>query len=137
MLAFIDTSAIKAYYDRTDDFHRAATGFMQKIASRDAQITALVTTDHVLDEAITLTRFAHSHEKAVELAEASLASRFLSVVYTDEGARREALQTFKRHPDKEWSFTDCVSFTVMKKLEIAKAFTFDAHFRQAGFEIVP
>lgn len=34
---------------------------------------------------------------------------------------------------KEWSFTDCVSYVVMKQREITEAFTFDHHFAQMGF----
>ena len=34
---------------------------------------------------------------------------------------------------KEWSFTDCVSYVVMKQREITEAFTFDDHFAQMGF----
>ena len=36
--------------------------------------------------------------------------------------------------EKEWSFTDCVSFEVMRDSAITKALTTDAHFSQAGFE---
>jgi len=35
--------------------------------------------------------------------------------------------------DKEWSFTDCVSYVVMKQCEITDVFTFDHHFTQMGF----
>ena len=35
--------------------------------------------------------------------------------------------------NKEWSFTDCVSFAVMRELLIRDAFTPDRHFKQTGF----
>jgi len=34
---------------------------------------------------------------------------------------------------KEWSFTDCMSYVVMKQLDIDEAFAFDHHFEQMGF----
>ena len=40
---------------------------------------------------------------------------------------------------KDWndlSFTDCVSFAVMKRLGLEKVLSFDNHFSRAGFEIV-
>jgi hypothetical protein len=40
---------------------------------------------------------------------------------------------FRKHGDKAWSFTDCVSFAVMRELRVRDAFTTDRHFRQAGF----
>ena len=36
--------------------------------------------------------------------------------------------------DKEWSFTDCISFEVMVASSISKALTHDHHFEQAGFQ---
>jgi predicted nucleic acid-binding protein len=44
-----------------------------------------------------------------------------------------AATLFEKHADKEWSFTDCVSFVVMRELGIRDAFTTDHHFEQAGF----
>jgi hypothetical protein len=42
-----------------------------------------------------------------------------------------------KSPDKAWSLTDCVSFTVMKAAGMADAFSFDTHFQQAGFRMLP
>ncbi len=46
-----------------------------------------------------------------------------------------AWKMFKKYEDKELSFTDCISFVLMKNLKLNKAFTFDEHFKQLGFEI--
>jgi hypothetical protein len=35
--------------------------------------------------------------------------------------------------DKEWSLTDCISFTVMSDEGLTDALTGDHHFEQAGF----
>ncbi len=94
---------------------------MRKIAARETEITSFVTTDYVLDEAVTLTRFAHSHSKAVELAEATLASKFVRVVYSDEGLFADGMKIFKQHSDKEWSLTDCVSFAAMRNYGLRTA----------------
>ena len=110
---------------------------MERIRERKTGITSFVTTDYVLDEAITLTRFAHSQEKAVELADATLSSRFTRVVYVGEELFASALKAFRQHGDKEWSFTDCASFALMKAEGVKAAFTFDPHFKQAGFDILP
>src|SRR6266849_6622579 len=122
LLIFIDSSALKANYDAGDDFHPKAAELMRKIAARETQITSFVTTDYVLDEAVTLTRFAHSHGKAVELAEATMASKFVRVVYSDEGLFGDGMKIFKQHSDKEWSLTDCVSFAAMRNYSLRTAF---------------
>jgi predicted nucleic acid-binding protein len=43
---------------------------------------------------------------------------------------------YTQRPDKEWSLTDCVSFTVMRQLRITEALTGDCHFQQAGFRVL-
>jgi len=42
----------------------------------------------------------------------------------------------RKYADKEISFTDCVSFAIMRRVGIRTAFTFDRHFRDAGFQII-
>ncbi len=137
MLVFVDSSALKANYDSRDDYHDHATEFMRRIAARETDVTSFMTTDYVLDEAITLTRFAHSHRKAVELAEATLTSKFMWVIYSDENLFSEGMSIFKQYSDKEWSLTDCVSFATMRKYGLRTAFTFDPHFKQFGFATIP
>ena len=45
-----------------------------------------------------------------------------------------AIDLFAKFADQGVSFTDCVSFALMRKNRIRKAFTFDQHFLFAGFE---
>jgi predicted nucleic acid-binding protein len=49
------------------------------------------------------------------------------------GSFHSAAALFRQHTDKEWSFTDCVSFGLMRELRIREAFTTDHHFKEAGF----
>ena len=44
---------------------------------------------------------------------------------------------FERYADKKFSFTDCTSFAVMKRLKVKTALSFDKHFTQAGFDQKP
>ena len=138
MLIFIDTSGFKAYYDENDDHHRKARLWMNSLSSKDAHsLGGFVTTDYILDETITLLRIAHSHQKASEFIDSMLGSKVLTVVYTNEEIFQEALLLFKQRKDKVWSFTDCVSFVVMRSMGISDSFAFDAHFGEAGFATVP
>lgn len=45
----------------------------------------------------------------------------------------DALRGFAKFADQRVSFTDCVSFALMRRHRIAKAFAFDQHFEYAGF----
>ena len=40
---------------------------------------------------------------------------------------------YQKSKDKGWSLTDCISFAVMKSMNIQVALTGDRHFKQAGF----
>ena len=44
------------------------------------------------------------------------------------------LELYAHCPDKGWSFTDCISFVVMKEQGLVEALTTDRHFTQAGFK---
>lgn len=58
----------------------------------------------------------------------------LEVTWVDRPLAEEAWAVFQRfNRDKRWSFTDCVSYAVMKRRGIVEAFAFDHHFDQMGF----
>jgi predicted nucleic acid-binding protein len=55
-----------------------------------------------------------------------------------ESERMEAaLQIFFAYEDKDFSFTDCTSFAVMKELKLKRALSRDKHFSQMGYECLP
>ncbi|MEK7280450.1 MAG: hypothetical protein AAB266_06755 [Nitrospirota bacterium] len=43
-----------------------------------------------------------------------------------------AFNIFRQYTDKDFSFTDCTSFSIMKSVKLTKAFAFDRHFEQYG-----
>jgi predicted nucleic acid-binding protein len=47
------------------------------------------------------------------------------------------LRLFAARADKDWSLTDCSSFAFMQERELKQALSFDRHFRQAGFTMLP
>lgn len=130
---FVDTSFFKAIIDPKDEFHQAAKIIEQKI--NDEQIK-LVTSNYVLDEAFTLIRKRCGLEVVDEfrryLAIISAILKIIRVTVSDEaGAWDWFLQDWS-----DLSFTDCVSFALMKRLEIGQALTFDSHFKRAGFSLI-
>ena len=41
-----------------------------------------------------------------------------------------------KYADQRVTFTDCVSFAIMRRRRIRTAFTFDRHFEARGFEVI-
>jgi len=134
---FVDTSAWAAIADGVDAHHMAALRCKEELAGQ----YRLVVTDYVLDELYTLLLMNIGYQRAVAFKrqlDALIREGVLDVVWASEEIAAEAWRVFERfNVDKEWSFTDCVSYTVMKRLGIDEAFAFDHHFAQMGFVCRP
>jgi len=95
------------------------------------------TSNLVLSETLTLLARRTSYPFAVERAFLIMTSSGLTILRPDREVELEALEIFQKLADQRVSFTDCVSFALMRRNRIQRAFTFDRHFRAAGFEIWP
>ncbi|MDI6903888.1 MAG: PIN domain-containing protein [Candidatus Bathyarchaeia archaeon] len=138
MKLFIDSSAYIAFYNERDEKHREAEGFIDEIKKGFFGPVIFYTTDYVFDEAVTsIVSFTGRKDLALNAGEAILSSKITRVIKVDEEAFKDAWNLFKKFKDKFWSFTDCTSFTLMKRYRLATAFTFDEHYRQAGFKMLP
>lgn len=132
MRLFVDTSAWLALNDRNDQYHNKAAAKSSEIKKQRIE---LITSEYILDESITLIRYRVSHQAAVIFGDSLLESSIVRIEEVTNEDRLKAWEMFKRYEDKELSFTDCASFVFMKHLRLQKAFTFDEHFKQMGFEI--
>jgi uncharacterized protein len=134
-MIFVDAGAWIALMDRRERRHPAALRQFRKIA--EGQHGRMVTTDYVLDEAVTRLRSQADVSAVRELRSALTQSESLQIVWTPADRFWEAWQRLEGRPDKEWSLTDCLSFVTMEALGIRVAFAFDSDFAEAGFELLP
>ena len=58
-------------------------------------------------------------------------------IYSDQSLEQDAENILVKYQDQDFSYTDAVSFAVMRRDGIDRAFSFDRHFVTAGFTIVP
>jgi predicted nucleic acid-binding protein len=58
----------------------------------------------------------------------------LRVEWITEAEHQAALNMVLTSGRKELSLVDCMSFQTMRSAGVSKAFCFDTHFRQQGFE---
>lgn len=133
-MIFIDTGAFLARYLAADQHHEQARMGWQKLV-QDKERCA--TSNLILDETCTLLARRAGCSFAAERARNILGSQALSILRPSEKHESEALRYFEKFADQEASFTDCVSFALMREAKIRKAFSFDRHFAQAGFELWP
>jgi len=129
---FVDTSAWYALYIPRDQDHARSNEWRKTHTER------LLTTDHVVVETLNLLTVRKEPDRARELSRSLFAEAPARLHRTTDADMRRAREVFERFTDKEWSFTDCVSYAVIERLGIKKAFAFDDHFRQFGIvEVVP
>ncbi len=127
---FVDTGGFLALWDSADEHHtRAVELHAQLIGDR----RTFLTSDYVVDETLTLLRLRHSHAAATDFLDTVERSQVMQLEWIGSDRFYTAATLFRKYADKEWSFTDCVSFALMRELRIRDAFTTDHHFRQAGF----
>lgn len=133
MKFFIDTSAFYALEDADDRHHNEAHS-IQAVFRRERPM--LFTTHHILDESITLIGSKLQPHRATRFARRLLGSQVIRIIRTDEETELAALHVYERFGDPRMSFTDCLSFTVMRALGIMTAFAFDHDFERAGFKLL-
>jgi len=131
---FLDANYLIALEVSDDQHHDDAWQHWTKLLESSP---FLVTTSYVLDEVVTFLNSRRQHSKAVRVGNNLLAASPIQLIHVDEGLFYEGWQFFEQHADKTFSLTDCISFVVMKRLEMTEALTFDKHFDQAGFVKLP
>jgi predicted nucleic acid-binding protein len=129
MTVFVDTSAFLAVLDADDAYHEQAQQIWQELIAEEE---TLVSSNYVLVET-----FALVQNRLGMAAVSVLQNSILPVINIDwvdettHNAGVSALITAGRPP---LSLVDCTSFAVMRRLGIRRAFTFDRHFSEQGFE---
>ena len=132
MSLFIDTSFLYALEDASDLHHKESLEVWERTLKNPPRI---VSTSFIFDETATLLQAKLGHAKAADVGNRLLHSSLVELIHVTPEIFQEAWDYFINHKDKGYSFTDCVSFTVMEELNIKNALAFDRHFRQAGFKI--
>ena len=131
MTVFLDTVGLLALWDQSDQWHDAAQGcFGRLVESR----TDLITSTSVLLECgnaaarrpyrSAVSRLRKQMEEADRLVAPTTADWHGAWVAYENGEADSA------------GIVDHLSFAIMRRLGLSKAFTNDGHFRAAGLEIL-
>jgi predicted nucleic acid-binding protein len=77
------------------------------------------------------------HERAVQIGRQLRSGVFGHVHHATPEEGQAAFEYFERHADKDYSFVDCLSFVMMRKLGITEAWAVDSDFTHRGFLVRP
>ena len=102
-----------------------------------AEGQSLITTDFIVDETLTLIRMRLGLASASAWWRQIDGSSRLRWERIDSDRFEKARELFFHYDDKDFSFTDCTSFVIMREIRLTHAITTDGHFRQMGFHVLP
>ena len=131
MTLFVDTSALYALLDHDDPNHQSAKAFWSNLSEDEMPVTH----NYVLLETCALIQRQLGIEALQSLVDEVLQP--ISTMFVDEELHRTAVATVLAARRREVSLVDRVSFEVMRRLSVATAFAFDAHFAEFGFQALP
>lgn len=128
---FADTGYWIALLFVNDDLHNRAI----EVRRRNAK-SPIITSEMVLTEFLNECgkRGTHYRKGAVALVEGLYASDAVQILPQTPTLFADALTLYKNRPDKQWSLTDCASFTICHENGVIEAFAHDNHFAQAGIK---
>lgn len=132
MSVFVDTSAILAGLDKSDQHHGSATATWTDLLRGDEP---LITTNYVVVETIALLQ----HRAGLSVVRKFLDEFFpaLHVHWIGEAEHAAAVAELLATDRRQISLVDCTSFLVLRGLVAASAFAFDPHFAEQGCPVIP
>ncbi len=129
---FVDTGAFLGRYLLGDQHHAQALDLWDKV---ERESESCFTSNFVLDETFTFLARHSTYSYAAEKARSIYSSSAFLILRPDLEVELAAIRLFEKFADQEVSFTDCVSFVLMRQSRIRTAFAFDRHFEHAGFKL--
>jgi len=126
---FLDTVGLVALWDESDQWHAAAERAMAEVVAQRARC---VTTSYVLLECGNAAARRPYRQSVLRLRERLKWSNAL--IEPTEADIEKAWAAYRRGEADQAGVVDHVSFVVMRRLGLSRAFTNDRHFRAVGFE---
>ena len=123
---FADAFYFIALLSESDQAHERAAAF-------ERGTDRLVTTAWVLTEVADAMSARRDRAEFLGMLEGLRRSPHAVIVPPTQELFERGLALYAERTDKDWSLTDCISFTVMREMGITDALTGDRHFEQAGF----
>ncbi|MCK4734422.1 MAG: PIN domain-containing protein [Methanophagales archaeon] len=130
---YIDTGALIALSDRNDKNHERAVLYFKTAVKRRV---LFVLGKHVVIEYIDGVAKRINKIKAIQELDSIIGSKLLLIEWENKKDWVQAIEYFKRYKDQKIDLTDCLSFSIMERMGIDTAFTFDSDFQTHGFKVM-
>jgi len=131
MSTFVDTSAFLAVLDASDTNHGRARRRWRALVEAEE---TLVCTSYVLLETFALLQSRLGQAAARAFQEDVVP--WLAVAWIDKDAHAEAVAALLISGRRRLSLVDCASFEVMRRTGLKRAFGYDRHFAEQGFQLL-
>jgi|SRR3990172_968745 len=132
MKIFIDTAAFLAVLNANDRFHLPARRTWGEILSSESSLSS---SNYVILETTALLQGRFGME-AVRLFESDILA-VVDIVWVDETIHNRGMSALLAANRRDLSLVDCTSFEILRQTGQDEIFTFDPHFRQQGFKVIP
>jgi predicted nucleic acid-binding protein len=132
LTTFIDTSAFLAIIAADDRFHEAAGTTWQTLLADEER---LICNNYILVETLTLLqrRIGMAAARSFQLN----VMPSLTIHWVDQDIHDRAISALLTANYRRLSLVDCSAFETMRLYGITRAFTFDPHYTDYGFEKLP
>lgn len=132
---FVDTSALYAALDRSDQAHETASaGWTLLLDGIDGGLLEGVTHNGIVIEATALLQRRIGIDAVRALHDRLL--RVLEIVWIDEALHARAVAALLAADRRDISLVDWTSFELMRRERISRALAFDEDFTDQGFELI-
>jgi len=132
MSIFIDTSAFLAILNKEDHFHQIAKETWEEINVSEEY---LICSNYVINETISLLQNRFGIE-ALRIFENEVRP-VIDLIWVDQSIHHAGMVVVLTTNHRKLSLVDCTSFEIIRNLQVEKVFTFDSHFSDQGFNIIP
>lgn len=133
-MIFVDTSALYAILDRDDAGHPAARGTWTKWLEADDG-PKLIASNYILVETFALLQSRLGLDAVRSLMDDLIP--VLTIEWISPDDHQAAVAMLRNANRRRLSLVDCSSFQIMRRLAVNEAFTFDKHFSEQGFRVLP
>lgn len=129
---YVDTSAFYSTLVHADTDHAAAREAFERLVDERA---SLVASNYVVLETLALLQRRWGIEAVRDWER--WVEPVVEIAWVEAETHRRAMVALLASGDRRISLTDWSSFEIIRRERIERAFAFDRHFRNRGFDVIP